>query len=194
MAWPLTPLTIYNQSLPPPIKAVDLNGIQTAINSIIGNAYYLNSMTIDRVGGSAVSALNSNLFLVGSSFKTFPSQISNGIGHAIAFRECFPVSSGHLIYDDATQTLNLSYGQNITSITKLLPGVYSISFNTATLSDPLNLPFFCSYNPVSSYTLFIKTHINNGSLIIIFYTSGDNWTIPTDAVNTFEFNFMIFGA
>jgi len=70
LAWPNTPLTTYTFDGAPPIKSMDLNAIQDAINRIINGTYSLRSVTIDGTGGNIVAPAAGTLNISGNIIVT----------------------------------------------------------------------------------------------------------------------------
>lgn len=79
--WPNTPLTTYTFDGAPPIKSMDLNAIQDAINRIINGTYSLKALTIDGTGGNIVAPAAGSFTVSGNTI--FSGDLTIATGHTL---------------------------------------------------------------------------------------------------------------
>lgn len=110
MAWPNTPLTTYTFDGAPPIKSMDLNAIQDAINRIINGTYSLRAVTIDGTGGNIVAPVAGSLTVSGTTI--FNGDLTIATGHTLN-TDSVTFTGGSTGYPtDATSINNLAINGN----------------------------------------------------------------------------------
>jgi len=101
--WPNTPLTTYTFDGAPPIKSMDLNAIQDAINRIINGTYSLKAVTIDGTGGNIVAPAAGSFTVSGTTI--FNGDLTIATGHTLN-TDSVTFTGGSIGYPTAATSIN----------------------------------------------------------------------------------------
>lgn len=147
-ALPLTPSTTYVANSPPPIKAQDLNDLQTYLAGLYSAVYTVKSLVVDGTGGAAASA-PSGAVTISTSFGGYATSAPYATG-SLAWgsqgRESGLLCGGRCAL--GAGAIIACGGPNIRSVVRNGTGIYTVTCNTAgpnnvrhfanvTASDPL---------------------------------------------------------